>query len=87
MKSFDKVPVMDREYFEDCMKYARTFEVVIQITPYYQIFLDITKEQALKIANQGLDSGTAPIWGMFSNYSNKLTLSLSSQWLDTLKNV
>jgi len=84
---FDKIPVLDREAFEDCFERASGFGVWIQINSSYQICLDITEEQAREIADRGFRGGTGPIWGKFSEYDKKLELSLNSQWTDRLKDV
>ena len=80
MKSFDQVPVMDREYFEQCLGQATSFAIWVQVNPALQRLVPITKEDALDIANDGLSFGY--IWGQLSD--GCLELSLTSQWLDRI---
>lgn len=80
MIQFDTVPVMDREYFELCLRTATDFAVWVQINPALQRLVYITKEQARDIGYDGLKFGY--IWGNFEY--GCLQISLNSQWLDTL---
>lgn len=82
MLRFNKVPVMDREYFDSCLRGAKRFAVWVQVCPALQRLVPITKEDALDIANDGLKFGY--IWGMLSE-DGCLEISLTSQWMDTLR--
>lgn len=76
------VPTLNREQFEKYLKMASSFAVWVQVCPALQRLVTITKEQAIDIGYDGLNFG--PIWGMFSQ-KGCLEISLTSQWLDRLK--
>jgi hypothetical protein len=81
-----KVPMMDREAFDDSLRRARSFGVWVQISPWLQTCLPITKTQALELGNYGLQTGGA-IYGQLCEGDGNgcLELSLSSQWLETVR--
>lgn len=83
MRNFDVVPVMDREYFEQCLKTAKRFAAWVQVCPALQRLVPISREDAIDIAEDGLKFG--PIWGMYDEYEHEIQFSITSQWMDSLK--
>ncbi len=83
MIKFDKVPVMDREYFNECLERAEVFSCWVQISPAYQNKILITKDQAIQLVDKALY--IMPIWANFFEPDRELSISLPSQWLDKLK--
>ena len=73
-------PVLDKEYFEFCLKRAKSFAVWVQVNPALQRLVPISREDAIDIATDGLR--IMPIWGMLND--DCLELSLTSQWLDSI---
>lgn len=84
MKTFDKVPVMDRECFEREIRHAQKFGVWVQVNSAFQICLDITKEQAREIAEAGFGVSDV-VWGQRCSVTGRLELSITSQWQDSLR--
>lgn len=82
MLTFDKVPVMDREAFDDALARAKSFAVWVQVNPALQRLVPISREDAIDIANDGMK--IMPIWGQLS-HSGCLELSITSQWLARLE--
>jgi hypothetical protein len=81
MLQFDKVPVMDREYFEECLQRANRFAVWVQVNQIVQCDLPITREQAIEVAEYGFENGGC-VWGMLLD--GCLSVSLTSQWMSHL---
>jgi hypothetical protein len=83
MKSFDKVPVLDREYFEHVLPMVKSFAVWVQVNPARQHLVPISREDALEIVNDGLKFGY--VWGQFTSDDGCLQISITSQWLSRLE--
>lgn len=75
-------PVLDAQYFEECLKRATSFAVWVQVNPALQRLVPISREDAIDIARDGLR--IMPIWGMLTD-AGRLELSLTSQWMDAIR--
>lgn len=87
IQTYRGVPAMDREYFQKCLAQANHFGVWVQVSPYLQTLVELTKEQATQLGEYGLADGKTPIYGKLcdSRGGGVLELSMNSQWLDRLE--